>query len=92
MQGAEAPSRLPKALFTFNTQADLQQFATGCDSDIGGSSTVHLDLNKSEAQNAGTEKKATAKFWGEMKLGVKPGLEGTVRAGYAGFRNKVSHL
>jgi NADH dehydrogenase [ubiquinone] 1 alpha subcomplex assembly factor 1 len=86
MQGADAPSRHPKTLFTLNSTADLQQFATGCDSDIGGLSTVHLDLDGSEAN---IKTKATAKFWGEMSLSVKPGLEGKVRAGYAGFRNKV---
>jgi len=88
MQGAEAPSRHPKTLFTFNSRAVLQQFATGCDADIGGLSTVHLDLDESEAHNASIQRPATAKFWGEMSLGVKPGLEGKIRAGYAGFRNK----
>ena len=89
MQGADAPSRAPKTLFTFNSQADIQQFVTGCDADIGGHSSVHLDLDESSGRNAGIQKPATAKFWGNMSLGVKPGLEGKVRAGYAGFRNKV---
>jgi hypothetical protein len=90
MQGADAPSRAPKTLFTFHSSTDIQEFVTGCDADIGGSSSVHLDLDPSSSPssptNAGTP---TARFWGTMSLSVKPGLEGKIRAGYAGFRNKV---
>lgn len=89
MQGADDPSRLPRTLFTFNSLEDIRQFATGCDADIGGTSTVHLDFDESPTNNASIGKKATGVFWGDMRLGVKAGLEGTVRGGYAGFRNKV---
>jgi len=89
MQGAEEPSRIPRTLFTFNSKADVQQFATGCDSDIGGTSTVNFDLDESPEINASTGRQATAKFWGDMRLGVRAGLEGKMRGGYAGFRNKV---
>jgi NADH dehydrogenase [ubiquinone] 1 alpha subcomplex assembly factor 1 len=89
MQGAEEPSRIPRTLFTFNSNADVHQFATGCDSDIGGTSTVHLDLDESPDINASIGRQATAKFWGDMRLGVRTDLEGKLRGGYAGFRNKV---
>ena len=89
MQGAEEPSRIPRTLFTFNSNADIHQFATGCDSDIGGTSTVNFDLDESPGINASIGRQATAKFWGDMRLGVRTGLEGKLRGGYAGFRNKV---
>lgn len=89
MQGADDPSRIPRTLFTFNSKADIQQFATGCDADIGGTSSVHFDIDESVENNASIGKPATAKFWGEMRLGVRTGLEGKLRGGYAGFRNKV---
>ncbi|KAF8742667.1 hypothetical protein AX14_002896 [Amanita brunnescens Koide BX004] len=88
MQGADEPSRLPRTLFTFNSREDIRQFAAGCDADIGGTSTVHLVLDESPKNNASIGKTATGVFWGDMRLGVKAGLEGKVRGGYAGFRNK----
>jgi len=92
MTGADEPSRAPVTLFTLNSPEDLKQFATGCDADIGGSSSVHLELDGSSAQpNAGVKAlqppRPHAKFWGEMRLSAKPGYEGRVRGGYAGFRN-----
>ncbi|RDB26387.1 Complex I intermediate-associated protein 30, mitochondrial [Hypsizygus marmoreus] len=89
MQGADEVSRAPRTLFTLNSPADVNMFATGCDADIGGTSTVHLDLEESPEINASIGRPATAKFWGEMRLGVKAGLEGKLRGGYAGFRNKT---
>ena len=89
MQGAEAPSRAPLTLYTLNSREDLSHYATGCDADIGGTSSVHLDLDEDPAHNTSIGKQATAKFWGDMRLGVKAGLEGKLRGGYAGFRNRV---
>ena len=86
MQGADEPSRLSRTVFTFNSHEDIQQFATGCDADIGGTSTVHFGLDESDTSIGG---KATGVFWGDMRLGVKADLEGKIRGGYAGFRNKV---
>lgn len=91
MRGADMPSRNPKTLFTFNSQDDMRMYATGCDGDIGGNSTVKLELDESE-HNAQINKSATAKFWGDMRLDVKPQYQGRVRGGYAAFRNKVFHL
>ena len=88
MRGAEGPSTAPKTLFTFNTQQDIDQIATGCDADIGGNSSVNIDLDTSE-HNASIGREATGRFWGTMRLDVKPGYEGKIRGGYAGFRNKV---
>lgn len=89
MQGVDEPSRAPRLLFSFNSKDDIQQFATGCDADIGGTSTVNLGVEKSPERNKSIGKLATGKFWGEMRLNVKPGMEGKLRGGYAGFRNKV---
>lgn len=89
MQGADVPSRTPRVLFTFNSPEDIQQFATGCDSDIGGTSTVNFTLDESTERNDNIGKLATGRFWGDMRLEVKHGLEGKLRGGYAGFRNKI---
>ncbi|KAF8506148.1 complex I intermediate-associated protein CIA30 [Hysterangium stoloniferum] len=78
MEGAR-PDRSPKTLWTFHSKEDLSQYALGCDADVGGTSTCNLTM--------GNEGKA--RFWGEMRLAVTPGLEGKVRGGYAGFRNKT---
>lgn len=95
MQGADEPSRTPKTLFTFNSNEDIQQFATGCDADVGGTSTVHFGLDDSSVlptKNGETTeqiRRSAGKFWGEMRLGVRGGLEGKIRGGYAGFRSKA---
>jgi len=97
MKGADLPCRAPRTLFTFNSQDDIDQFATGCDADIGGTSTVHLERHQNEKEDTsmigggrrGGARGDTGVFWGDMRLGVKAGLEGKVRGGYAGFRNKV---
>ena len=99
MEGAEEPSRAPKRLFTFNSREDIDQFATGCDADVGGLSTVNFGLNESTSKlptsgkdpsfHCITVDRPTGKFWGEMRLAVRHGLEGQIRAGYAGFRSKV---
>ncbi|KAI0784492.1 complex I intermediate-associated protein CIA30 [Abortiporus biennis] len=96
MQGADLPSRAPMPLLTFNSQKDIDHIATGCDGDIGGTSTVHFELDQStESKSSSNTKqssslvtKPTAKFWGEMRLAVRPGFEEKVRGGYAGFRSK----
>lgn len=87
MKGADIPSRAPRTLFTFNSRDDISQYATGCDGDIGGNSTVHLDLDENPEHNARIGKKAAGLFWGEMRLDVKPGYQNKIRGGYAGFRN-----
>ncbi|RDX43795.1 complex I intermediate-associated protein CIA30 [Lentinus brumalis] len=97
MEGAEEPSRAPRTLFTFNSREDIDQFATGCDADVGGTSTVNFALDESTAKPSSSEKppphgvivnRPTGRFWGEMRLAVRPGLEGQIRGGYAGFRSK----
>ena len=105
MEGADKPSRAPKLLWKFHTKEHLSDFATGCDADIGGTSSVHLELDESHlAPPAETYptltkpgvldaiKTPTGKFWGDMKLGVHERLQGKVRGGYAGFRNMVCHI
>ena len=61
----------------------------GCDADIGGNSTVHLDLDVNPQQSSSVGKVATGVFLGEMRLDVKPGMEKMIRGGYAGFRSKT---
>ena len=84
MEGANEPNRKPITLFTLNSHEDLSQFATGCDADIAGTSSVNLTLEQSSPAE-----KPFAKFWGDMRLGVHPQVQGRVRGGYAGLRNKV---
>ncbi|KAI0648925.1 NADH:ubiquinone oxidoreductase complex I intermediate-associated protein 30 [Trametes meyenii] len=99
MEGADEPSRAPKFLYNFNKPEYVADFATGCDADVGGTSTVHFELDESTAKPSNTTEsktsaheitvnRPTGKFWGEMRLGVRPGLEGQIRGGYAGFRSK----
>jgi len=83
MEGVNEPNRKPITLFNLNSHEDLSQFATGCDADIGGTSTANLTLERSPPAE-----KPFAKFWGNMRLGVHPQVQGRVRGGYAGFRNK----
>lgn len=94
MSGADAPVRSPITLWKFNTREDIAQYATGCDADIGGTSTVHLDLDESTTSEDPSKDplaplRPTGRFWGDMRLGVRHEFEGKVRGGYAGFRNKV---
>ncbi|KAF9493421.1 complex I intermediate-associated protein CIA30 [Pleurotus eryngii] len=86
MQGADAPSRAPRSLFTFNTPQDISQFATGSDSDIGGLSTVNFDFIEDEtvngpigrvnrptppsSKNGAQPPVGTARFWGTMSLRI----------------------
>lgn len=99
MEGADEPSRAPKHLFSFNTPEHIAEFATGCDADVGGMSTVNFGLDETTANSEKDSKassphgvfvnRPTGKFWGEMRLAVRSGLEGQIRGGYAGFRSKV---
>jgi len=84
MEGANEPNRKPITLFTLNSHEDLSQFATGCDADIAGTSSVNLTL-----EQLSPPERPFAKFWGNMRLGVHPQVQGRVRGGYAGLRNKV---
>lgn len=89
MKGADTPISTSRTLYSFNTFADIKQFATGCDGDIGGLSTVHFDLDERPEINKSIGKAATGMFWGDMRTQVKPGMEKKIRGGYAGFRNKT---
>jgi len=50
---------------------------------------VHFGLDESPETNVSIGRKVTGVFWGDMRLGVKADLEGKIRGGYAGFRNKT---
>src|SRR5580693_1769455 len=50
MQGAEQPSRAPLTLFAFNHPEAIKDCALGCDADVGGTSTVHLDFDDHPAR------------------------------------------
>jgi NADH dehydrogenase [ubiquinone] 1 alpha subcomplex assembly factor 1 len=82
MSGVDEPTRAPRTLYTFNSRSALQNYAKGCDADIGGTSTVNLTLDESEPQ-------PTGKFWGDMRLAMRPELQGRIRGGYSGFRSTV---
>lgn len=89
MEGANPPNRAPITLLKLHTQEDVKEIATGCDADIGGTSTLHFALDESPERIKGSLSPATARFWGEMKLAVRPEFQGRIRGGYAGFRTKV---
>ena len=98
MQGAEQPSRAPLTLFAFDSPETIKDYAIGCDADVGGTSTVHLDFdddpNPTPApapSSAPARKRGAARFHGHMRLAVRPGHEQRIRGGYAGFRNKVQY-
>ncbi|TNY21138.1 complex I intermediate-associated protein 30-domain-containing protein [Rhodotorula diobovata] len=77
----DAPTGKVLPLVSLRSQEDLANFALGCDADIGGRSSVHLDL--------GPEGKG--RFWGKLSNDLNPGRrrQGVIeRGGYAGFRNK----
>jgi len=78
MQGVTEQGQ-PRILYTYRTQEDIKQHVTGCDADIGGKSSVHLDLGQD----------GRARFWGDMRLEVPRGKEDTLRSGYAGFRSRI---
>ncbi|KAG8964796.1 hypothetical protein FRC00_001143 [Tulasnella sp. 408] len=69
----------PKTLFAFKTQADIPQYVVGSDADIGGYSSAKLEL---DPQGHG-------RFFGEIRTEVRPQMQGKMRSGYAGFRNKM---
>jgi NADH dehydrogenase [ubiquinone] 1 alpha subcomplex assembly factor 1 len=50
---------------------------------------VHFDYDTRPEVNISLGKPGSAMFWGDMRLQLKPGMEGKVRGGWAGFRNKV---
>ena len=54
----------------------------GSDADIGGTSTSNWVLGED----------GRAKFWGVMRLKVRPEAEGRLRGGYAGIRARVCSL
>lgn len=56
--------------------------------DIGGTSTARLDFVP-DADSSDPNGKGKARFWGDMRLGVRSDLRGKIRGGYAGFRSKV---
>lgn len=88
MEGADEPSRLPRTLFTMNSTQDMQGFLAGCDADNGGTSTMNLELDHSTEIHP-IVRKPTARFFGQMRLQVKPGSK-LSRGGYAAFKSKVS--
>lgn len=88
MDGLRINNGAPHTLWTFNSIEDLRKYKRGCDQENGGYSTVHLDLEESPEVNAPIERQATGKFWGEMRLDVKPSSR-LSRGGFAMFRNKV---
>lgn len=94
MSGTDAISRKPLTLLDFKTREDVAQLAKGSDSDVGGRSTAALALEADPADagvlaNGG---RPYARFWGDMRTAVSPEMQGRLRGGYAGFRNKVRPL
>jgi len=74
------PDTGPKTLWSFDGENSLHNYALGCDSDIGGTSTTNFTMGED----------GKPRFWGDMRLAVKPELQGRIRGGYAGVRSRVS--
>ena len=87
MDAIEGPARTPRTLLRFHTEQDMERLAVGCDADIGGTSSAHLNFDPESPNSAGGF--GTARFWGVLRLGIKGGNEGRLKSGYAGFRSKV---
>jgi NADH dehydrogenase [ubiquinone] 1 alpha subcomplex assembly factor 1 len=93
MSGTDPLQRQARTLYAFRTPADIGLFATGCDKDMGGNSSVNLTL-QTDSEDAGVKTNSGrpyARFWGEMRTDVPMNMKGRLRGGYAGMRNKV-HL
>lgn len=90
MKGSAPPDRSPLTLLTFNSQEDIDGFSLGSDVDVGGYSTIHLDFVPGDAKDP-TEK-GKGRYWGDMRLDLRPELRGRMRSGYSGIRNKVFDL
>ncbi|KAG8213051.1 complex I intermediate-associated protein CIA30 [Butyriboletus roseoflavus] len=82
------PAEHPITLLKLHTQEDVKEIATGCDADIGGTSTLNFALDESPERNKGSGSPTTACFWGDIRLAVRPEFQGRIRGGYAGFRTK----
>lgn len=76
-----APTTLTDAqilFYSLTSMEDVKTMATGCDSDIGGLSSVKVDLDPKESKG---------RFWGTLSSEI-PRSSKMERSGYAGFRNK----
>lgn len=66
------------AIYTLSTPEQVQAMATGCDADIGGLSSVKVDLDPKDGKG---------RFWGTLSSEIPRSCK-LERSGYAGFRNK----
>ena len=73
-------------LYKLATPADLEQMATGADSDIGGLSRCHFSLER-ETQE-GKVPSVFGRFYGTLSSQIPRGSS-LERSGYAAFRNKT---
>jgi NADH dehydrogenase [ubiquinone] 1 alpha subcomplex assembly factor 1 len=91
MSGTDPLQTRARTLYAFRTQADISLFATGCDADLGGRSTVSLALqaDPSDPGVQANDGRPYARFSGEMRTDVPEAMRGRLRGGYAGMRNKV---
>jgi NADH dehydrogenase [ubiquinone] 1 alpha subcomplex assembly factor 1 len=92
MSGTDPLQTTARTIYAFRTQADVALFATGCDADLGGRSSVALTL-QSDPSDLGVqtnEGRPYARFFGEMRTDVPDAMRGRLRGGYAGMRNKAS--
>ncbi|KAF8326562.1 complex I intermediate-associated protein CIA30 [Cantharellus anzutake] len=70
----------PKLLFRYRSPQEIGQHVTGCDSDLGGSSTAMLDISPEDGRG---------RFSGVVSTNVPRLKDGSVVGGYAGFRNRA---
>lgn len=86
-------------IWSIARQADIIEFATGSDSDLGGLSTSRLDWTPGNTagrvdetrERAGLTPEGHGRFWGTLSNQVPRGCR-VDRTGYAGMRNRVSSI
>jgi len=74
-------------LWAIRSRADLSNFATGCDKDIGGLSTCALTVEENESATDHVRRKTPGRFYGTITSDLPRGSK-IERSGYAAFRNK----
>lgn len=81
-------------IWSISKPEDISQYATGCDRDIGGLSSMRLDVAQGSGGKGpddidGKRADGHGRFWGTLSSQV-PRAARVEKSGYAGMRNKVS--
>lgn len=96
----QASTSTPSTPNLLAAQAEIKNWATGADSDIGGHSWCKLEPYPLPLGEGGEEGKgdveAGARFYGNLSSAIRPGMKlggnKVDRSGYAGIRTKVGQI